>query len=217
MSTHQEHFGKKFYKDHKTGYWISTTCPRVRAHVWVWTSIHKIIPKGYHIHHLNDDKSDNRIENLELIHGSRHLSMHMQDPLRKAMVREYAEKHRPLTKAWHASEEGKAWHRLHALKCNFGNGDFIKYTCQQCGKEYKSKLKAISRTRFCSNSCKSACRRKDGIDNVSRKCVVCYKEFHCNKYSKQKTCSRTCGQHSSKSTNAARGIKFQVTNQEITA
>ena len=71
MSTHQEHFGRKFYLDKSTGYWISTDYskqrPRVRAHQWVWINHYSIIPKGYHIHHRNDDKSDNRIENLRIL------------------------------------------------------------------------------------------------------------------------------------------------------
>ncbi len=193
MIEHQIHFGRVFYQDKKKGYWISTDYPRIRAHRWVWLQIHGIIPKGYHIHHKNDDKSDNRIENLELIERSRHLSHHMQDPVRKQKAREMADEYRHLTKEWHKSEEGREWHRLHALKNDFGNGPSFDYSCQQCGKDYQSKLVAEGRTRFCSNACKSRWRRAQKLDDVDKICPICQKTYRINRYRKTKTCSRVCG------------------------
>ena len=201
MSTHQEHFGRKFYQDKKTGYWISCDYskekPRIRAHQWVWLNHHFKAPKGYHIHHINDNKSDNRIENLELIKGSRHLGYHMikhmLDPSKKQKLQKLCETIRPLTKAWHKSAEGRAWHKFHAIKSNFGNWDPIKYECQECNKEYWSKLKAKGRTRFCSNACKSKWRRHNKLDDIEKKCPICEKVYRTSKYSRSKTCSKICG------------------------
>ena len=190
MSENQIHYGKKFYQDKSTVYWISTSSKKIRAHVWVWQYNHGKVPKKYHIHHKNEDKSDNRIENLELIQASVHMSLHMQDPVRKKFASEMANKYRPLTKEWHGSVEGKAWHKYHAAKCKFGNWEPSKYICQCCNKEYLSKKR--SRSRFCSNNCKSQWRRDQGIDNVKRKCLTCEKEFEVNKYAKRKYCSQRC-------------------------
>ena len=200
MVQHQIHFGRKFYQDKKTGYWISTDSPRIRAHQWIWIKSHSIIPNGYHIHHINEDKSDNRIENLELIHKSRHISHHMKDPERIRKASENCDRIRHLTKAWHASEEGREWHRKHAKKCNFGNGPSIKYHCQSCSKEYESKLKAIGRSRFCSNKCKSKWRRDHKLDYIEKVCPVCSKSYQTSIYSKSKTCGRECGRISRKNT-----------------
>ena len=39
-----------------------------KAHRFIWESINqKLIPDGYQIHHINSDKQDNSIENLELV------------------------------------------------------------------------------------------------------------------------------------------------------
>lgn len=195
MNIHQEHFGRKFYQDKVRGYWISVDYPRIRAHRWVWINTHGIIPKGYHIHHRNENKSDNRIENLELIEQGRHSRHHYTEEKRQ-FSRLLVEKIRPLTKEWHRSNEGRLWHKYHAAKFKFGNWEPLKYTCQCCNKEYLSKKR--SRTRFCSNACKSQWRRDQGIDNVMRKCLKCGIEFEVNKYSKQKTCGKSCVDNSRK-------------------
>lgn len=193
MSIHQLHFGKKFYQDKKTGYWISTTSPRTRAHVWVWNHYHGIVPKGYHVHHKDHNKSNNQYENLTILTFAAHMNHHLDDnPNRREKLIHMANENRPLTKAWHASAEGRAWHKLHAIKCNFGNGELIKYNCQVCAKEYFCKHKAKSRTKFCSNACKSVARRRSGVDNVELNCAKCDKIFQKNKYSKQRFCSRSC-------------------------
>ncbi len=187
---YQEHFGKKFYQDKKTGYWISTSCPKVRAHVWVWKCLKFPIPKGCHIHHIDGDKSNNAIENLQIMDRTSHLRLHMMDEGRKQRAREMAEKYRPLTKQWHASKEGIAWHVYHAEKSKFGKWEPKTYKCEVCCKEYESTKR--SGARFCTNACKSKFRRDSGVDNVKRICQKCGIEFSINKYAKTKNCSKKC-------------------------
>lgn len=190
MVAHQIHFGKKFYQDKKTGYWISTTSPRIRAHVWVWTNEKYNVPKGCHIHHKNQNKSDNSIENLELMDRTSHLKLHMQSEERRQKSREYADKYRPLTKEWHGSPEGLAWHKYHAEKCKFGKWEPKEFTCVFCNKKYITKK--LSRTYFCSNNCKSAHRRANGLDDIQVPCEKCGTIFIKNKYAKRRFCSRMC-------------------------
>lgn len=185
---HQTHHGKKFYLDKKTGYWISTTCPKIRAHVWVWKSNHGEIKKGLHIHHKDGNKSNNEIENLESITVKEHVSRH-RDEERIANSILNMHRIRPLTKEWHASKEGLEWHRQHGLKTWEERSPFT-ISCKKCGK--KSETKTFHQD-FCSNACKSSWRRQEGIDNEERQCVICKKKFKVNKYAKTRCCSRKCG------------------------
>lgn len=50
---------------------------RVLEHILVWENYYnKSVPKGYVVHHINEDKSDNRIENLCLMSSSEHIRHH---------------------------------------------------------------------------------------------------------------------------------------------
>ena len=45
-------------------------------HRIVWREAHGEIPPGYHIHHRNGDRTDNRLENLELMSWRQHGKIH---------------------------------------------------------------------------------------------------------------------------------------------
>ena len=189
MEQHQEHFGRKFYQDKKMLYWISTDYPRIRAHRWVWINSHGVIPKGYHIHHKDEDKSNNDISNLELISASQHCLLHWT-PEKKKRAAIHCDKIRPLTKKWHTSAEGLAWHKLHALKCKFGKNEPKDFICQICYTSFKSSK--LSNVKFCSNNCKSQWRRNSGLDDIQVECFRCYTPFTKNKYAKTVHCSKQC-------------------------
>lgn len=54
------------------GYYAKTTGDRVLMHRYVWEKSKYAIPDGWDIHHINNDKSDNRIENLECLPKAEH-------------------------------------------------------------------------------------------------------------------------------------------------
>ncbi len=186
---HQTHFGKQFYIDKETGYWISSSCPKIRAHRWVWINHFGEIEKGFHIHHIDGNKSNNDISNLKKIPAKDHIFLHMTKE-RKQNAKKLLDIIRPLTKEWHSSIEGKEWHRNHALKIKFGKIE-KKCKCDQCNADFITKK--LSNTRFCSNKCKSKWRRNSKLDDIEVLCFRCNKKFTKNKYEKQKFCSRKCG------------------------
>lgn len=53
-------------------------------HIAVWETFVGEIPKGYDVHHINHNRQDNRLENLELIEHKEHSIIHISD-LKKAL------------------------------------------------------------------------------------------------------------------------------------
>jgi hypothetical protein len=45
-------------------------------HHYVWKKINGVIPSGYHVHHINGDRLDNRSVNLQLMEASEHIRYH---------------------------------------------------------------------------------------------------------------------------------------------
>lgn len=54
------------------GYYSLTSDERTLMHRYVWETEKGIIPEGWDIHHINNDRADNRIDNLECLPKSEH-------------------------------------------------------------------------------------------------------------------------------------------------
>lgn len=164
-----------------------------RLHIQVWKHYNdEPIPKGFHIHHKDGDRSNNDIANLELVPGALHLSLHQSTPERKAYGRQHAETIRALAAKWHGSPQGREWHSKTAKKM-WAEAVEKEYICTMCGKRFSSIQNYGSEVnRFCCNGCKTKYRNVSGVDNVERMCTYCGNTFTANKYSKTKCCSRKC-------------------------
>lgn len=167
----------------------------VSLHRWVWKQHHGEIPEGCHIHHKDGDTGNNDISNLECLHSSDHLQGHAaRRDWRSPEHLAHLERIRPLTKAWHASPEGREVHR------KVGSMAYKNFTpddkpCKHCGEVFTPR-KLGSQDLFCSNKCKSAWRRASGVDDEKRICEWCRAEFTTNKNSKVRFCNRSCTMYS---------------------
>ena len=72
--THQR-FNGIVYHRHKKGYYINMN---LRLHIDVWKFHNGDIPKGYEIHHIDQNKDNNQIENLQCLTRKEHVSVHIE-------------------------------------------------------------------------------------------------------------------------------------------
>ena len=189
--------GEYFSKDEKTGYWQNTKT-RERMHRYVWKHYYGDIPKGFRVHHVDGDKSNNDISNLALLPHEAHVKLHAKNrsPETLKKLQDNCERIRLLAKAWHSSNEGREWHKDQWQKTKDKLFEKKEFVCENCGKTFLAPNNGSNR--FCSNACKSAYRRKMGLDDVVKVCAYCGKEYKANKYKKTKYCSTECAHNARK-------------------
>lgn len=181
--TKQEFNGEVFYK---CGEYFQHKGKRL--HRTVWSYFFGEIPEGYHIHHINGNKSDNRVENLEIRLESDHLSYHSSLPEAREHQMYAIKCAQEKARLWHKTPEARALHSQWA-KEGAKKVKPVSLVCQHCGKSFESKNR---NAKFCSGSCKTASRNASGVDNEIRECPSCGKKYEVNKYSRGKCCSKKC-------------------------
>ena len=160
-------------------------------HRVVWEKHNGRIPGNAQIHHKDGDCGNNDISNLTCLSPKDHRAQHEWSNDRKSAQRVHLDAIRHLSKDWHSSPEGLEKHReVGALA--YKNFVPVDKSCDQCGNTFLTKSLS-SAERFCSAKCKSALRRASGVDNETRQCAECGKDYIANKYTKIRTCSRQCG------------------------
>jgi hypothetical protein len=187
-----EYDGLKWTKMKGRGYYQCTKAIKPRnLHQYIWQKHNGEQPAGYDVHHIDHNKDNNDISNLELISRKDHAKHHGQHwtEERKAKQRQHLEAIKDKAAAWHKSPEGREWHSKNALGRKKPRHKGI---CSVCGNEYEY-AKSSQANKYCSNKCAAKARRDSGIDNIDKQCVICGKWYNANKYSRVKTCSPSCG------------------------
>ena len=190
MKKYQYYHNIKFTLDEKSGYYQNSTIHK-SLHRFVWEENNGVIPNGYEIHHIDFNKSNNHISNLIMLSKKEHLEIHsksltdQQRQFRRDNMNNVA---RPKAIEWHKSRDGREWHKKHYEEYLKDSKPKVKKTCIFCGNEFIG----YSNSNYCSNKCKSAQRRKSGVDNITLNCIICGNEFITNKNRPAKTCSKSC-------------------------
>ncbi len=171
---------------------------RTYLHRDLWVACHGPIPDTHEVDHKDRNPLNNVLENLQLLTIEDHKQKHAAESTTRsrerlaAMPLENREEMLRRAADWHASDEGRAWHSEHAKRIA-ASIPMADATCEFCGKSFQVKANFLKRTRVCSNNCKSALRRKEGKDNETRECP-CGTQYVVSRFSRNRTCSRACGQ-----------------------
>lgn len=109
-------YPKTAFNGRKEGYLEIRLCKdgKVKClshHRSVWSSFNGPIPEGYHIDHINNNPSDNRLENLQCLNPKDHRKITLERSWGVPMVQRYLDKYQEgdiygivmqLSKAFHA-------------------------------------------------------------------------------------------------------------------
>lgn len=167
-------------------------------HRMVYEDNFGVIPNGMHVHHKDGNEANNSPENLELLTPSQHANEHMDDERTEWCRKNLSEKARPKASEWHKDQANRAHHvKIGAMAYKSFLPEDKK--CMQCDTIFTPR-KIGNKDKFCSNKCKSAARRKSGVDNIKKNCELCGVEFVSDKYAKVRFCGRSCkmrNQHAS--------------------
>lgn len=185
----QQFMGKMYYLYQNERYYSKAAN---RLHRVVWEAHNGPIQDGMSIHHINEDPTDNRIENLQLMPTSKHLSLHASKPEARAWARKRMDNIRPLASEWHRSKEGRKKHSEWS-KAGWDKIPYRTYTCQQCGKEFQSRATDTRKVKYCHLNCKMRAhnaRCRGYAAEYHEECAVCHTRF--DKPRLAKLCGQKC-------------------------
>lgn len=144
----------QFHKDCVTGYWVNNTY-NLRLHrekLRLELGLTKEQMEGYDVHHIDKNKDNNEISNLQLVNKIKHNKAHTQEQVHKKIIKiceqcgeEYESSSNVAHKQRFCSEKCKMkWRRANGL-------DREERVCLYCGKTFTCN-KTLS-TKFCNKHC----------------------------------------------------------------
>lgn len=168
MAEHIFFNGRKYYRT-PSGYWQSSyPRPTKLLHVAVWEATNGEVPEGCVIHHVDRDKSNNAIENLQCLTISEHCTLH-------------------------AREQGQSSQSIHCICVQCGSSFLAhhhdaKFCSTKCYNRWYREHNDCNEERFCVRCGKPFKTRKDTATKYcSGKCAALERE---NKKRKQKIAER---------------------------
>ncbi len=163
--------------------------PERLLHRRVWSDANGLIPLGMHIHHKDNDWRNNALENLEMIEGGEHRSMHLLERIARGEMGPPSAEALAKAAEWHASPEGIEWHRGHG-RASWKTRKPHVAVCSVCRKNYETYFPR--RSSYCSDACGQRKRLKRYFTEI-RQCAWCGNDFTTNRHRPTVCCSHLCG------------------------
>ena len=146
----------QFHKDNNTGYWVNTsTGKNIRLHrekLRIELDLTQEQMKRYDVHHIDGNKDNNDIHNLQLINKVKHATIHAKKQINEKIIKvceycgeEYQSSSNVAHKQRFCSNKCKARYR----RAN-GLNNTIRI-CKNCGKEFI--CDNTSKKVFCTRRC----------------------------------------------------------------
>ncbi len=149
-------FNGKEYKLYDGERYFSRGTKRLHRVVWEY---HKgKIPEGYDIHHIDENKHNNDISNLAMVHNILHQRFTAKKRIKEnpEWFKNFQELGLKSAAEWHKTEEGRK-QLLEAAKMSWLKREYHKKNCEVCGKEYETPFP--TRSKYCHNNCKAKALR----------------------------------------------------------
>lgn len=146
----------QFHKDNNTGYWVNTsTGKNIRLHrerLRIELGLTQEQMKRYDVHHIDGNKDNNDIHNLQLINKVKHVTIHAKTQVNEKIIKvcEYCgEEYQSSSNVAHKQRFCSAKCKARYRRVN-GLNNTIRI-CKNCGKEFI--CDNTSKKVFCTRSC----------------------------------------------------------------
>ena len=116
-------------------------------HRAVWEFYNGKIPKGYVVHHKDENKANNDISNLQLLTKTEHKKLHNATRKPEKYICDYCGKE---FERKHKGKSNRFCSRECSYKWDYENNHEIRI-CKECGKKFDAYKH--SRTKYCSKEC----------------------------------------------------------------
>lgn len=184
--THQKFDGRKFTLK-PGGHYVSY----FPIHQAVYNYYCGEIPDGYIIHHIDENKADNDISNLECLTPTEHRRIHnFISPVRHAICKNCGKiflYRNAGTSSNFCSDKCRGTYKARVKT----SAVYETRTCEICGKEFRTRKRDSATT--CSKKCAVAKKNKNYIPpKITAVCKVCGREFLTNKSKPSSCCSTHC-------------------------
>lgn len=180
-------FNGFYFRQTRDGHFVSSNQPIHRA---VWSYYNGEIPDGYHIHHIDGNKANNAVENLQCLTATEHSQLH--NPPKRGT--------RLVKKMFVCQNCGREYEAFDAGVNRFCSADCrtqyeenqartIAKICPYCGKEFKTRH---ANAECCSHSCASKLLHERKNKRITRICSICGNQFETTPSANRQTCSKSC-------------------------